>query len=244
MKPEGGIACSILNLLLWGFWPFIRSQTDIKGPVFAPLYFLGNFTVALVLGLAVSGTSMFSDLNSVGDPWRVVSIMGAGFIVAFSDFLCACACSYVPYAIVFPIYSGITMVQGTLLTYFLTGGADPKFLFPGVSMGLIAIISLGVADMHKEKRRMSRAVTVDATMMEQYDEIDNNGKVRQVIGRNFGRRKDSIDAFNSPSSLRVIYLSAKTALRSVNKWVYICVYAGISGAFWSPFANYGCMGPQ
>ena len=104
-------------MLCWGSWTFLRGFCRADAPIFAPLYFLGQWVTAyficISLGEATSrlnpnfDESIFSfALLSPGSPGRVVAVFLGGFINANADFLCAAACTRLPFSVASPIFAG------------------------------------------------------------------------------------------------------------------------------------------
>ena len=97
--------------------------------MFAIFYVSGQFIVGTMLGLSLG---MVSTENSVfnrqtflegfthpGDWYRVLAIFIGGMCCANSDFLAACACTRLPFAVVVPIFMvcAIKFLQLYITTY-------------------------------------------------------------------------------------------------------------------------------
>ena len=107
----------ITAMLCWGSWTYLRGFCRADAPLFAPLYFLGqwltSYLLCVSLGEAVVpsnhnfDTSIFSVvLVNPGNPGRVMAIFFGGFINANADFLCAAACTRLPFSVASPIFAG------------------------------------------------------------------------------------------------------------------------------------------
>ena len=110
-------ALVLTAMLCWGSWTYLRGFCRADAPLFAPLYFLGqwltSYLLCVSLGEAVVtsnrnfDSSIFSNvLASPGHPGRVMAIFFGGFINANADFLCAAACTRLPFSVASPIFAG------------------------------------------------------------------------------------------------------------------------------------------
>jgi multidrug transporter EmrE-like cation transporter len=140
-KTEG-VVLSLLNLIVWGSWPSIRMKCKADGPVFAPLYFSGQFLSSLLFSLMIDGPKGFTGgMLQKCDFYRSILIVLAGFMVGNADFLCSCAMSHIPFSVAFPIYTGICLAMGTFLTWLVEGSSSQDgtaYLFAGVLFAICA----------------------------------------------------------------------------------------------------------
>jgi hypothetical protein len=115
--PSNEIVATVFllgTMLCWGSWSSIRVLCRAEAPVFVIFYVGGQFllgtTLGLSLGMISEENSMFDrhtfleGLTHPGDWYRVAAICAGGFCCANSDFLVACACTRLPFAVVVPIF--------------------------------------------------------------------------------------------------------------------------------------------
>lgn len=108
-KLLGGVL-SLLNLVVWGCWPYARKECNADASKIIILLFIGEVSVVAV-GLTLSdimyGTNSFYDLaNSLlfaANPNKVLLIFLGGFNVIWADFLVLCAFNYIPVVIALPV---------------------------------------------------------------------------------------------------------------------------------------------
>ena len=120
VSPGLGLALSILNLIVWGSWPYLRMQCSLQGPSFTILYFIGQFCTALIFGFILSpSASSYVTQWSIPptDWWRVLLIVIGGGCVGNADFLCSIAMSRIHFSVAFPIYAGLALGVGSALVY-------------------------------------------------------------------------------------------------------------------------------
>ena len=142
------IGLSLLNLLVWGTWPTVRVRCKCDGVVFIPLYMAGQLGTAMVLSLLIDAPGTVQAFLQLQPSIGLLCLLVGGFIVGHGDFLCSCAMSYLPTSIAFPIYTGLMMVLGTLMSYFVEGCVGSAWLLAlGDTLALGAVLSLAGADM-------------------------------------------------------------------------------------------------
>jgi hypothetical protein len=108
-KLLGGVL-SLLNLLVWGSWPYARKECNADASKIITLLYIGEVSVVAV-GLTLSdimyGTNSFYDfaksLFFAANPNKVLLIFLGGFNVIWADFLVLCAFNYVPIVIALPV---------------------------------------------------------------------------------------------------------------------------------------------
>ena len=120
--PNNEIVATIFllgTMVCWGSWSSIRVLCRAEAPVFVIFYVSGQFLVGTALGLSLGmireengmfdRQSFLVGFTHPGDWYRVAAICAGGFCCANADFLAACACTRLPFAVVVPIF----MVRGS-----------------------------------------------------------------------------------------------------------------------------------
>jgi hypothetical protein len=110
-KLLGGLL-SVLNLLVWGCWPYARKECNADASKIIILLYIGEVSI-VVIGLILSdiiyNTNSFYDLiNSLlfaANSYKVLLIFLGGFNVIWADFLVLCAFNYIPIVIALPVLS-------------------------------------------------------------------------------------------------------------------------------------------
>jgi len=228
----GAIALSLVNLVAWGTWPYLRMRCVLQGPSFTILYFSGQFLAALFFSLVLSDSS--NDWTtawgkSPDDSWRVAAIVVGGGCVGNADFLCSLAMSRIDFSIAFPVYAGLALGLGSSLVYFLDRQGDPAKLFGGVAMALLAIFALAAAEAqpHPEPSPQAQAHAAVATQEEEED-----GAFSPLHGAE-AEKKMGDDAASASSD------GNKLSTEESRRWVYLCLFCGLLGSFWSPLSSLG-----
>lgn len=128
--PENEIVATVLllgTMMCWGSWSSFRVLCHAEAPVFVIFYVGGQFlvgtTLALTLGMVSVENVMFDRETFIlgfthpGDWYRVVAIFMGGFCCANSDFLAACACTRLPFAVVVPIF--MVSSEASMINFFI-----------------------------------------------------------------------------------------------------------------------------
>lgn len=212
-----GIALSILNLCVWGSWPYVRTLSSATAATFIPLYLIGQLVAATVVSLAIDARGIAQSLSEGCDPAKAFCITIGGCIVAFADFLCVCSFVKLPYSTAFPIYTGFVMALGSVFDFLVqsysgTFNKDGSYsdplatliLFIAVFLALAAIFCLAQSEKPAEKSLLA------------------------------GGEDDSREGKGSHDADDADEIS-----KSNNKWIAVCLIAGTLAGFWSPLVNFG-----
>lgn len=236
----------VIAMFFWGSWTFIRSFCAAETPVFCQLYFLAQILTAfffcVTLGDAqnTDNSKFFNDVQfstellHAGSGGRIMAILIGGHLNAHADFLCAVACSKLPFGVAFPVYAGWGLAQGTILNFIVLGmPGKAGFLFGGVICAIAAIFQLAWSDSFDKKREIER------------DDAGSNAEnPLQAHSAEDWRRSDSQDAENAvpATSAREPPPSEISKPEDTNRWIYLCVFAGMLNGLWSPLASLGTLG--
>jgi len=176
--------------------------------------------LALILSIEYSPYQFAALLNARCDPSKVVSIILAGFFIAQSDYLCASAIEIVPVYIIFPIYTGLCMASGMIVTYIMQkvmlnniSTSSTLYLFAGIIFAILAVFALAKAesyqDDHEPVSTSSDMITINPITadleqeMKQLSPVENNEELEKKRNKN-------------------------------KKWIIIMIFGGIICSSWSP----------
>ncbi len=223
-----GLFLSVLNMSLWGCWTLIRVKCKTDGVKFTTLYIIGDFLCQLILILLLEySPSQFATLlNSRYDPSKVISIIFGGFFIAQSDFLCASATEIVPVYIIFPIYTGLCMASGMIVTYVMQkvmlnniSITSSIYLFAGILFALLAVLALAKAESYQDDHEPV-SIASDTTINPITEDIEIELKELKKLESN--EEQD-------------------TKRNKNKKWIIIMIFGGIICSFWSPASYWSRM---
>jgi drug/metabolite transporter (DMT)-like permease len=216
-------------MVCWGSWPNLRNLSKTEAPIFVILYVCTQWAVILIASMTLGNVSTTSSdgfdnemfLNEIhnGSFDNILLVMVCGFLNANGDFLCATALTKLPPSIANPIYGGWVLIQGTLLCFLVEKyEGNLYFLFSGVLLAFLGIISLTVSDYYAADPSTimhSRTSSVDA------GNDDNKEALYKPI-------LDDKSISTKPDEI----VSAKV----VQKWIFVCVLAGAVCGAWAPLS--------
>ena len=211
--PSLGVILSLLNLFLWGCWPYARKECNSDASKVITLLFIGESAVIVIativtdlLQLSQAWSGLIEALYDSKNSFKVLAIAFGGFNIICADFLVLCAFVYLPIVVALPTVIGISLGLGSLFNYLLQisdgtfnqGGKQSNqvatfLLFFSVLLAISAVIFLGQAHNYKD---LSLGI---------YSLLD-------------------VDKINK------------------KKWLFICVLTGFLSASWSPLVSYGNSG--
>ena len=250
LAPENAsvaIAMLFLTMTCWGSWSSIRMKCNADGPVFALFYITGQFITGCLLSSTlgmITGVNGYFDnrtfyggFSHPGEWYKVLAIMVGGSACANSDFLASCAMSRLPFSVVVPIFMGWSLVQATIISFFIEGAdTNPYFLFTGLTIALLAIFSMAMSDAHGNKVNGKDS---DNTQ-ELYRSISRGSRdvATELNTTLLSRNKDEID-----KALRAVTAQHDEGIESSSKplsgWIYVSLFAGIVAGLWSPLQVFG-----
>lgn len=216
-----GLFLSVLNMSLWGCWTLIRVKCRTDGVKFTTLYIIGDFLcqLILILSLEYSPSQFATLLNSRYDPSKVISIILGGYFIAQSDFLCASATEIVPVYIIFPIYTGLCMASGMIVTYVMQkvmlnniSTISTLYLFAGILFAILAVLALAKAESYPDDHEtVSTATNTNTTI----NPISADVELTEINKLENSKELEAKDNKNK-------------------KWIIIMIFGGVICSFWSP----------
>jgi glucose uptake protein GlcU len=239
-SPQNKVFATVLLfgvMICWGAWVPLRMKSHTEAPVFVTLYVCSQwFTIlfySLTLGMITDVGNLFDGstflgalINAHGSYKHIIYLIIGGFFNANGDFLCAAACAKLPASVANPIYGGLTLIQGTLLNFFVESfEGNMAELIGGVFSALLGILSLTLSDHFavSPDTRSSRFSVCSANESE-----DGDG------GLAAAHLYQSLTEWHDTSATS--HGSASSPLSKINKWIYACVLAGVVCGSWSPLA--------
>jgi glucose uptake protein len=141
----------VVTMLCWGSWANTLKMSP-KAWAF-PLYYwdysLGIVLLALIFGITLGNTGdegrrFFQDLGQA-DFRSLGSAFLGGVIFNLSNLLIVAATAIAGMAVAFPLAVGLALVIGVVVNYIAEAKGDPKILFLGVGLIVIAIIINAIA---------------------------------------------------------------------------------------------------
>eukprot|EP00602_Paraphysomonas_sp_CaronLab_P000332 CAMPEP_0185032028 /NCGR_PEP_ID=MMETSP1103-20130426/19848_1 /TAXON_ID=36769 /ORGANISM="Paraphysomonas bandaiensis, Strain Caron Lab Isolate" /LENGTH=327 /DNA_ID=CAMNT_0027567765 /DNA_START=162 /DNA_END=1142 /DNA_ORIENTATION=+ len=184
---------------------------------------------SLTLGMARGVPGLFDartfilGLTDPGAWYRVLAIVAGGVACANSDFLAACACTRLPFAVVVPVFMGWSLIQATILNFIIEGSdCNIPLLFSGVFLAFMAICAMALSDSYASTPVSEFSSRLSRTSM-------------------------SAEASEVQKSLLVPDVSASDeekvhSRKPVSPWMYVSVLSGIFGGIWSPLQVVGRSG--
>eukprot|EP00035_Acanthoeca_spectabilis_P027151 m.465540 g.465540 ORF g.465540 m.465540 type:complete len:402 (+) comp24319_c0_seq1:197-1402(+) len=150
-----GVAC--ISLICWGTWS--NTAKAAEHIPFAYYYYdfsLGVFAAAAIAFATLGARKLYVEeagkhytLHDNMTLYRLLAAIGAGALFNVANLLLVVAIKIAGLSVAFPIAIGTALVLGTVLTYLIDEAGRPEYLFPGVGLGLLAIIAMSLA--HRQK---------------------------------------------------------------------------------------------
>lgn len=136
----------ILCMVCWGSWAnTFKLAGEVRFELFywdyAAGVFLGAFLLAITLGSWHGGEqAFFRNLAEATGP-RIGLALAAGTIFNLANILLVGAIAIAGMSVAFPVAIGAALVIGTVLTYSVDRNGDPRLLFTGVALAVVAVIA-------------------------------------------------------------------------------------------------------
>ena len=180
-----------------------------------------------------------SVLLHAGSPLKIFAIILGGHLNGNADFLCAVACSVLPFGVAFPIYAGWGLAQGTILNYFILGmPGNAGFLFSGVIFALLAIAQLAYSDGYDARTpSKTTASTPKQAPPQIYDsEMQAEWHNALHVGNDAASDRSESNVNNDKTEL------LPSPVVDNRRWIYLCLFAGLLNGLWSPLSSLGTSG--
>src|SRR5260370_587934 len=152
-QPEAyGIALLFMigSMLCWGSWANTMKLTP--GWAFQLFYWdyiIGIIAASLLWGLTLGsvggGDLSFISNIAQADATHIIFAVLGGMVFNVANLLLVTAIDIAGLAVAFPIGIVLALVVGVLLNYFISPQGSPLFLFGGVLLPLIAIVTAPLA---------------------------------------------------------------------------------------------------
>jgi len=207
-----------VSLVCWGVWPSFRQLCGAPIAAFATLNICSQFLTATVYLLALGDPSAAA--HALQHPnLRTAAVLLGGFSLGHADQLSALAMGYLPAAVAYPLYAGISLVLAQALNYAQTGSKEPGMLLLGLALVLLGLILLTATQSAKEAgdtktQSLQRTTTRERDVTQRLLEA-------QLLG----------DAQSTAAIEKKIGVSSRLAM-------VICLFAGLSGSGWPPLSTY------
>ena len=140
-----------ITMMCWGSWGNTQklAAKNWRYELFYWDYVIGMVLFSLLIcftmgSIGTEGRPFLQDIAQV-DLKNVGSIILGGIIFNASNILLSASTSIAGMAVAFPLGVGISLVLGTIINYIGAPSGDPKFLFLGVALIVVAIICNGIA---------------------------------------------------------------------------------------------------
>ena len=249
-----------ITLVGFGFWPRLRQRCEAPVSVFAPLNMLTQLSVVLLCAVVVGSPAVGSRVAwwevAARVEWgpRTLAIVLGGFVLGHGDNLGCIAFEFIPTAVAYPTYSGISLAGGELMNYAIVGSSTPTYLFAGLGFLLLAIALLTAAQ---------AAIETAPEMPDRPSWVRNSADLVDggAFAGGFATDSDASDSTStSPGGLDLALLppddehgsiqaardacAAKAVPPPLNQRSAfgICVATGVLAALWSPLSTFGRRG--
>lgn len=145
------ILLCVITMICWGSWGNTQKLASSKWryELFYWDYTIGMLLFSIIMAFTLGSTgeggrSFITDLQQA-DGANLMSALIGGIIFNASNILLAASVSIAGMAVAFPLGVGLALVLGVFINYFSAPQGDPKMLFLGVGLIVIAMILNGLA---------------------------------------------------------------------------------------------------
>jgi len=141
---------TVLSTICWGsFANTFKGTKNYRFELYYWDYGIGIFFISVALALTMGShyggpTAFLANFHQATTAALLYAAVG-GFIFNIANVLLVAAIEMVGLAIAFPLSIGIALVEGTVLSYLINPSGNPKYLFLGVALALVAVIFIGIA---------------------------------------------------------------------------------------------------
>lgn len=141
------LAFMLLSMICWGSWANTMKLTPgWPFQLFYWDYVLGILAGSFAWGFALGGgPQIFLHSLTQGDSHHIALALLSGAVFNCANLLLVAAIEVAGLAVAFPIGIGLALVLGVILNYFLVPAGNPRYLFIGVALVVLAILLDAVA---------------------------------------------------------------------------------------------------
>jgi len=242
------IALAFIPLPSWGLWPTLRTRCGAAVPAFAALNMMAQLFMATLWGLTMgmvgstggTFTSALHDLFFGAFDIHAVAVILGGFALGHADHLGAFAMQYIPAGVAYPMYSGTTLVTGSILNYVQVQPAHPVLWMCGLLLVLTGVILLGVMqsvdDRCDDEKAFSSSFVSQSTTP---GGRDRAGSARSVVSQ----QTLLSDGFEPLEDIKLPGVALPGPVSISPKFaMLICLTAGLCGTAWSPLSTFARKG--
>lgn len=251
------------TMLMCGSWTSVRTLCKADAPVFAILFVLGQVIFTMFIAFTLGNVTDVNNSNFTNDYFfdevshtnlfshRSLAIFAGGFLLANADFFCACACTRVPFSVAYPIYAGLALAAGCLISYAIQGTDAHLGLFVfGIICAICAIICIALSEACSTQEKSLPQVLIkhspDAKHRPMIDKELLMAKLKHGLEHALdfsAHNKQLNDSVHSTMSM----LDSHEPLQILNvekdvvlsQWVFIAALGGLLAGTWSPLSSYG-----
>ena len=135
----------LLSMVCWGSWANTqKADARWRFELFYLDYNLGLLACALLIGLTLgnlhpaSPDSFFANLHAAS-PRSLFEALAGGIVFTIGNLLLVAAISIAGMSVAFPVGSGLGLVIGAVLNYFVSPTGNPTLIFSGIALVCLAI---------------------------------------------------------------------------------------------------------
>lgn len=143
------LALMLVSMIAWGSWDNTQKLARWRFELFYWDYTWGIVVAAVVLGLALGNLHSLGAVSARAILWAFFG----GVIWNLGNLLLVAAISMAGMAVAFPVGSGLALVIGGILNYFIHPAGSPVWLFGGIILVCGAIAADAFAYRNLEKQR-------------------------------------------------------------------------------------------
>lgn len=153
----------ITTMLCWGSW----ANTMKLSPGYRFQLFYWDYEIGLLVGILIWGLTLGS-AGATGTPflhdvanaprYSIVMAMLGGAVFNIANLLLVAAIEIAGLAVAFPVGIGLALVVGALSNYAIAPQGNPKLLFGGIALVMVAIICDAMAYRERDGARKGGSV--------------------------------------------------------------------------------------
>ena len=159
---QAALFLMLLSMFCWGSWAnTLKLCPGFRFQLFYWDYALGLAAAAIVWGLTAgtlghAGPPFFADVAqaSLGP---ILFAIGGGVVFNIANLLLVAAIDVAGLAVAFPVGIGLALVIGAVSSYLISPAANPRLLFGGVALVVVAIVLDAAA--YRKREATAKATT-------------------------------------------------------------------------------------